>query len=226
MVISSKPVFSVNLIYRQSKANNNRRDNSTGGDASHLGNVNTGNNATGNSATGGAAIYSHLGNVVHPDAASAHFTDLSDKSSGVELPPLRQVGLDGIFQELPSNAASGKNTDQQSKFRADVLERALSTGAADLGAYMPQPQISGMVKGAESGGKCLLRMDAAMCSAGVVTKTRKKILARIGKDLKSKERPAKRARDAKDKADAMQANADAWAAKKVKQAVTGKGKGA
>ena len=181
--------------------------------------VNTaGNNTAGNNTTGGAA--SHLGNVVHPDAASAHFTDLSDKSSGVQLPSLRQVGLDGLLEELPSNApVGGKNTEQQAKFRTQVLERGLSTGCADLGADMPQPQINGIVNGAEAGGKCLLRMDAAMRSAGVVTKTRKKILSKIGKDLKLKERLAKRAREAKDKADAMQAKADARAAKKAKKAL-------
>ena len=182
------------------------------------GNNTAGNNTTGNNTTGGAA--SHLDNVVHPDAASAHFTDLSDKSSGVQLPSLRQVGLDGLLEELPSNApVGGKNTEQQAKFRTQVLERGLSTGCADLGADMPQPQINGIVNGAEAGGKCLLRMDAAMRSAGVVTKTRKKILAKIGKDLKSKERLAKRAREAKDKADAMQAKADARAAKKAKKAL-------
>jgi hypothetical protein len=144
---------------------NNATGNTTGNNTT--GNTTAGNNTAGNNTTGGAA--SHLDNVVHPDAASAHFTDHSDKSSGVELPSLRQVGLPELLQELPSNApVSGKNTEQQVKLRADVLERGLASGFANLGAAMPQPQINGIVKGAEAGGKCLLRMDAAQCAVQVL----------------------------------------------------------
>jgi hypothetical protein len=96
---------------------NNTTGNTTGNNTTGnntAGNNTAGNNTAGNNTTGGAA--SHLDNVVHPDAASAHFTDNSDKSSGVELQPLRQVGLDGLLEELPSNApVGGKNTEQQAK---------------------------------------------------------------------------------------------------------------